>query len=492
MKRINILSFIVVLGLLFVGNSCTDDWEEMNVDPNNPDKVPATNILANSIRYSGDYFFDDWQGMNNFLSYSGHVTKIQYIDEALYDYRGGVVNTAWTDYYITLSDLQKMKMIAEEEEKVKTQAVAETYSVFLWQMATDQWKAIPYFEALKAEENENTPAYDSQEAIYYDLLARLEAANDMFNAPENPANPENLGEGDILFGGDFSKWQKFCNSLHLRVANRMSEVAPADAKAEIEKILGDPGKYPVMESNDDNAFLYWPGAAPYKEPWAENLETRDDHGMAKTLVDTLRNLNDPRLPIYAKPVEGAATEYVGVVEGAVKGSISTDTISRIGSYYRENPAGFTPYMRYAEVLFIQAEAAQKGWNVGMSAQDAYEDGIEASMNEHGITDVDDYLTHPSVAWGGDNLTKIRKQKWIAMFKQGQELWAEQRRTDFPPMEDAPGSIYGPENHNRQPFRYPYPDDEKNLNSEEWSKVSGGIVDDFWGQQMWWDTRTGVE
>lgn len=494
MKKINILSLVVVLGLLFVGNSCTNDWEEMNVDPNNPKEVPATNILANTIRYTGDQFFDDWQGMNNFLSYSGHVTKIQYIDEALYDYRESVVNAAWRDYYITQLDLKKMRDIAVENEKPYTEAVAETFSVFLWQMATDQWKDIPYTEALMAEEEENTPKYDSQESIYYDLITRLENANTLFNTAPNAANPEALGEGDLIFGGDFAKWQKFCNSLHLRVAIRMSEVAPGDAQAEIEKIMGDPGKYPIMESNDDNAFFFWPGGAPYKEPWAENNETRDDHGMAKTLIDHLYDLNDPRLSIYAEPVEGAAREYVGVVEGAEKGSFSTDTISRPGAYYRNNPAGHTPYMRYAEVMFIAAEAAEKGWNVGVSAQDAYEAGVTASMNEHGIMDqtaIDDYLAQANVAYGTDNMLKIRKQKWVALFKQGQELWAEQRRTDFPPIDDAPGSVYTAD-HDRQPFRYPYPSDEKNLNTSEWEKAATGIVDNFWGQQMWWDTRTGIQ
>ena len=75
-----------------------------------------------------------------------------------------------------------------------------------------------------------------------------------------------LGDGDIMFGGDVELWQKFANSLRLRLAMRISGVSSALAKSTVEEVLGNPSKYPVMESNDDNAFL-WPGASPYEEPW---------------------------------------------------------------------------------------------------------------------------------------------------------------------------------------------------------------------------------
>jgi len=501
MKKLNIISSIVLLGLIFFGVSCTEGWEDLNEDPNNPSEAPATNILAHTIRVAGGAFYDDWQDMNNFMSYAGHVTKIQYIDEAKYDYRESVVNTAWSNYYNLQLDLQKMRNLTEENNKPKSYAVAEVFSVFLWQMMTDMWKDIPYEDALNGEDGTFQPEYTSQQEIYMDLLERLDSANQALNQPVNTANPDNLGAGDILYNGDKAKWQKFCNSLRLRIAMRISKIDAETAQGVAEAILTDQENNPIFASNDDNAYLWWPGAAPYKEPWALNLESRDDHGMAKTLVEKLKELDDPRIKAYAKPNEDG--EYVGVVEGAAEGSFQTSNISRIGAKYREDPAGFTPFMRYAETMFNVAEAAQLGWNTGsFTAQGAYEEGVEASLMENSVNQIDNstliteaemtkYMNQPEVAWNAaEGFSKIYTQKWISLFKQGREAWSLTRRTDQPVMPPAAASVY--DGHNRQPFRYPYPTQEKNLNTANNNAASEGIDDQYWGQQMWWDTRTGVQ
>ncbi|MEA3505328.1 MAG: SusD/RagB family nutrient-binding outer membrane lipoprotein [Bacteroidota bacterium] len=476
MKKINILNIALVIGFILLGSSCTKDWDEMNTDPNNPNDVPYSNILAHTLRTTGDVFFDDWQGMNNFLSYSGQVTKIQYIDEARYKYRVGVVNRAWENYYTLLNDVQKMKMKAIAAERPKMEAVAEIYACFLWQMATDQWKDIPYTEALNgdAEEENLAPAYDSQESIYLSLIDRLAAANATLNLPVNNANPEVLGDGDVLFGGDFSKWQKFGNGLRLRIAMRISDVNPTKSAAIVAALNGQP----MMESNDDNAFLIWPGAAPYKEPWAENQQDRDDHAVAKTMIDKLIELNDPRLAVYADTI--ADGTYVGAIEGDTDAHMDPNACSRIGARFRTDLAGFTPFMRYSEVMFNLAEA-----NMDVAA---YEAGVIGSMLENGIDQdvIDQYLLDN--VWDGTeaDIEVLYVQKWIAMFKQGQEVWAFSRRVDYPNLPCSVGSAYGDKG--SQPVRYPYPDNEFNLNGSNLAGHTTGIDDKFWGQKMWWDVN----
>jgi len=484
MKKIFKINLILILGIIVSVVSCTKDFEDMNVNPNEPVDAPSTNILAHSLRYYADSFFDAWQNMNNFSSYSGQITKIQYVDEARYNYRESVVNAAWEDAYTTLLDLKKVQEKSDEEGTINMKAVAMTFSAYIWQIATDTWKAIPYANALQGEDGATNPTYSMQQDIYPDLLRMLKDAGDMFAQ----GNGDALGSGDILFNGDVMKWRKFCNSLRLRVAIRISKVDPATAQTHIEQIMGDQGTYPIMASNDDNALVFWPGAAPYKEPFYENSETRDDHGMCNVLLDKLVDLGDPRLPVYAHPAPSDG-EYRGLDPGAEDGFSPSD-ISRIGARFRDNPSGFTPFMRYAEVLFIASEAAANGWNVGLTAQAAYEAGVTASLEENGIgaDDIATYLANADVAWDG-SMEKLYIQKWIALFKNGHEAWAEVRRTDVPVIDEAPGSPYG--SHNRQPFRYPYPTDEINLNSANINQVTGGIVDHFWGQQMWWDTRSGV-
>lgn len=494
MKKILNLKVLLVFGLIFTFTSCTKDWEEMNTNPNEPTEAPATNILAYSLRYCGDSFFDDWMGMNNFLSYGGQVSKIQYIDESRYQFRESVVNNAWRDMYLTMLDLKKAQELAAAQGNPNLQAAAMTFQVYMMQMATDMWRDIPYSDALQGEAGMTNPKYDSQQSIYMGMINQLAEAADLFD-PGSITVETDLGEGDLLFSEDPStaviKWQKFCNSLRLRIAIRISDVDAATAGSIFSKVFGDPAKYPVMSSNDDNAFLWWPGAAPYKEPWQENSQTRDDHGMCNTLIDTLKGLADPRLPVYAHPNPDG--EYVGVPAGAIDGSFDMANISRIGARFRDDAAGFTPFMRYCEVEFYKAEAAMKGFNNGgVSAEDAYVAGITASMEENGIeqADIDTYLANPAVAWNND-INQIYFQKWISIFKEGEEVWAECRRTDVPLMGEAVGSPY--QSHNRPPFRYPYPTSEYNLNSANINAVTdnAGIVDYFWGQQMWWDVRSNV-
>ena len=480
MKRL----YIIFLVTLFAGVSCTKDWEEMNVNPNDPNDVPMTNLLANSLVNTGEDFFDEWQGLNNFLSYSGHITKIAYIDEARYSYRPNVVNQAFRDYYRIQLDLEKMIEKAKAADKPYSEAVAITYSVFLWQMAVDQWGDIPYSEAIQAEGDDPNliPKYDKAEDIYAALFVEIEKANALFNLPENTANPDEIGDGDFLYEGDVAKWQKFCNSIHLRLAIRTQN------QAEYNVVMT--AGHPVFESNDDEAKLKWQGTSPYKEPWALNLESRDDHGMAKTFIDMMLSLDDPRLPVYA--IANDAGDYVGAPEGAPNNAFAVNDISRIGDKYRDDAAGYTYFLRYSEVEFIKAEAALLGWDG--DAQVSYESGIAAVFAETEMTDaLADYMLKAEIAWGDEsvysNMEKIWLQKWIGLFKQGQELWAENRRTDFPVMDMATGSVFP--GHNRQPFRYAYPDNEFNLNGSNIAGPASVVVDHFWGEQLFWDKRTGV-
>ncbi len=511
MKRIYIKTFAILFTVLFA-TSCTKNWETMNTDPNNPKDAAYTNVLAHSIRYIGSVMFDDWQGMNNFCSYTGQITKIQYTDEAHYQYRDNVVYNAWSDYYETQLDLSKLIEKAKAAGNSGQEGAALTWSVYLWQMAADQWGNIPYSQAIQGESKGNyTPVYDKPSAIYNSLFAKIEEANDLLAHPKTvTGSTDQLGEGDIIYHGSFAEWQKFANSIHLRLAMRISNVDPAKAQAEVEKILGDPSKYPIFESRDDEAKLKWTGA-PYYEPYYYNhyIRNRDDHGMAKTLIDTLLSFNDPRIAAFAK--RNSAGLYVGQVEGSKSGDVRHT--SRIGAMYRDDPKGYTYFLRYAEVQFNIAEAGLRGWNIGSyTANGAYAAGIAASFDEtysgelspldvkNESADLAAYMANPKVALTGvvgapfnmdpsTDLVKVYIQKWISMFKEGQELWALQRRTNYPPMAAAPGSNYP--GHNVGPFRYPYPSTEFNLNGTNATAASAGIVDHFWGKQLFWDVRTGV-
>lgn len=471
--------------LLITGGSCTKSFDKINTDPNFPPEVPGNNTFAYSIVYYGEFLYDLWGDMNEPECFGGHLGKIQYIDESRNVFRGSVMENLWTYHYRVLNNLQLCITDAIATNHPKQQAAALTFKAYVAQIATDTWGNIPYTDALKGNAGVITPKYDDQKAIYALLLADLKTANDLFAK----SSPDALGDGDLLFGGDADKWRKFCNSLRLRLAIRLSKVDAPTAKSNIEEIAGDPDKYPVMTDNTDNAFLNWPGGKPYDEPWAANKldDGRDDHAVSDVLINTLTQLNDPRMPVYAKPASDGKFRGVGIGIPDNERLPSIALYSRIGARFRDNLQGFTPYMRVAEVKFILAEAAANGWNAGVSAQQAYEDGIDASLAENKISNAG-YKTSAGVKWTGD-VKQIYLQKWIALFKDGHEAWAETRRTDVPLLPAAKGSPYP--GHTRTSFHLPYPNSETTANGANSKATIDQVKDNFWGKQMYWDTRTGV-
>lgn len=482
------LSKYIAAGLIAVSfvSSCTKDFTDINTNPNKPVDAPLTNVFAYVLQDFSANFYDAWGNMNEPETFSGHLGKIQYIDEARYMYRSGTITDLWNKYFRDVKNAQLVIDKAEETGAVNLQAATMTLQAFILQIGTDRWRDLPFSEAIRGDKGFVTPKYDKQEDIYPVIIAQLKSAADLFAG----GGTDQLGEGDLLYGGNVTKWRKFCNSLRLRVAIRISNIDQAQARSIIEEILADPSKYPVFGGNEDNAYFKWPGSSPYIEPWNNDSRTRDDHGPSQNIIDSLKLYNDPRLPVYAKPAPSDG-EYRGVEIGPVN-SPTLSLFSRIGARFRDDAAGYSPFMNYAELAFIIAEAASRGWNTnGASAENAYNNGISGSLAENGIATaaIGVYINSEGVRWKG-NVRQIYLQKWLALFKNGHEAWAEERRTDFPLLPAAKGSAFP--GHNRPPFRYPYPTEETTLNGKNSEATIAEVKDSFWGKKMMWDTRTGVQ
>ena len=490
MKKIKV--FGVIFMFLLILGSCTKGWEEMNIDPNSPTDVPAANILTYVQRVMTDALTDVWWTGNNTSSYANHIAKIQYIDENRYAERDGIIGR-WDNLMTYVVELDKIIAKSQESENPAMEGVAMVLKAQIFHIMTDTWEAIPYTEAAQAESGLLQPNYDSQQSVYTALLASLKEANTKLMAGGDI-------EGDVLNDNNNMLWRKYANSLRLRMAIRMSYVDAVAAKAVLTEVLGDPTTYPVLSSNDDLIGFNWVGVSPYFEPYYNDNFERDDHAVCKTFIDALLATNDPRIGEFAHPaVVGGG--YKGLPAGITEADegFELGTISRIGARYRDMPDGISYYMRYAEVEFIKAEAYARTnlLNDLVKAQAAYENGIKASSEEHGVSaaDITTYMADTNVgwgmtgSWGYTNLQKIAYQKWVSLFKQGHEAWAETRRTDIPVLSAAPGSVFT--GHNRPPFRWPYPTSEYTLNEAVVKSFDTSIQNRFWGDQMWWDTRTGV-
>lgn len=488
-KYVSKASLLILVGALTM-TSCTDSFDEVNTDPDRPnaDIVPSTNTLAYCERYASDNMFDEWFDLNESAGFAGQIAKWQYTDEGYYNFRPSVNNTSWNTIYYTVSNLQAI--IDKEEEGSNMWATATIFQCLIYQIASDRWGNIPYSNALKLVEGVTKPAYDNQSSIYLDLLLRLKSAVQALGTQS-----DDIGSGDIIFGGDITSWKKFGNSLRLRIAARIANVSPTEAQAVFADVLSTSS--PIMDSNDYNAFFIW--NAEYPEPYADYYQTRPyEYGVSKLMVNTLKESNDPRLPIYCRQtvnylngVEGAE-EYAGYQNG-LEAYANVSAFSAIGERFMSSTSltGFSPWMRAAETYFAIAYAASKGWSVGMTQQEAYEKAVSLSLEENGVSDADaaDFLANGGKYDGSQE--QLFTQWWVSLFKNGQEAWSVYRMSGYPSGNIVAPDAYYP-GHNTPPMCYGYPDNERNLNTENCEAQAAKESDYFWGKQMWWDVRTGLK
>ena len=502
-KYIHITAYILMLGI-FLSMGCTDKFEEINTNPDRPKTVPIDNLLAWSIWRSGAHLYDRWFMLDEPCSFAGYVAKMSYIDEARYQFRPGVQDTDWNFVYKILLNLREVQARAEEAGLKNLELAAKVMEIHTMQIATDRWRDVPYSDAVRLNKEEEilTPTYDRQEDIYPALLTLAKEVGDAFAVGEGD---DDISGGDLLFSGDMSNWRKFANSLRLRMAIRISEVSPTLARQHVEELLSNPAKYPLMDDNDSNAFFWWDGSDITRyEPIAGAYRTRKTEFCAPDLlVDYMLSTNDPRIGVYFTPTpssqdpndpdyRGGDPLYRGYIIGA-SSNPPAKNYSVWGYRYGIDLGGFSPFGRSSEVYFQIAEAAMLGYKTGgITAEEAYNQAVTLSMEENGVSE-DDIETFLQGDGKFDNTKlKIWYQQWVAMFKQGMEGWSLYRRTGVPTNHyPAPGRANKYANHNVPPFRSPYPDTERDLNTDNNKPFNKDVVDDFWGKQVWWDTRKNV-
>ncbi|MBR6621967.1 MAG: SusD/RagB family nutrient-binding outer membrane lipoprotein [Bacteroides sp.] len=508
MKKIAVALMAVAMMSATVG--CTDSFEKINTDPDNATDVPNANLLSYVLYNTSYSCHDRWFSMDEPMTFCGYAAKMSYIDESRYSYRTGVQDSNWADMYRNLNNVMDIQRRAAELYP-NLLNVAKVWEVVIMQITTDRWRDVPYSDAVKMADGVLNPTYDTQEEIYPALLAKLKEAAEGFQT----VGVDDV-EGDILFDGDLNKWQRFCNSLRLRLAIRISGVDAALAKSTIEEVLGNPDKYPIMEDNDDNAFFWYDGSdSNYWEPIASAYRTRKtEFSSSDVMVDNLLANNDPRIHVYCNPTpssqnpkdvddpeSGYVSDYTdgtpvyrGYVIGAKANAVSKK-YSVWGHKYGIDLGGFSPWMRVAEVYFHIAEAKMLGYNVGSyaaTAEEAYNKAVALSLEENGVAEADAEAYLAGAGKFDGSIKKLWYEEWVAMFKQGMEGWSLYRRTGTPEnMYIAPGRPAQYANHNVPPLRSPYPSTERNLNKANNAPFDADVVDNLWGKPMWWDTREGV-
>lgn len=482
----------VILIMLIVSMVSCKDLEEMNINPNGVDPANAhPNLLMSTvITYTGQEVvglgFGDIAGVMQHTQkdgWSGTHNAYEWSDQN------------WSSYYGTLRNAEEMLKKSEELDLDFYKGVALIMKAYNFGLVTDLWGDAPFSEALQGEEGNLKPTYDSQEKIYTGILGYLETANTLLSKSQDEYDDINSTQ-DLLYSGNVASWRKFANSLALRYYMRLSEKDPATARAGIEKIAGNQSEYPlILNASDDAGFKYVGNSSADSWPSNTKFDVSETNyrriKMCSTLIEKLQELKDPRLATWANKIEiplvidnTKPDNYDEIVNGkriiavnvadayvaAYDAQLNPDPeyvglppswsqvpqaynlcpdlnqaplnphASHLNSMYKQATG---PYLRArlmsaAEVNFILAETAYKGWAAGGTAAGYYNAGIKASLDAWGLSDsYDTYIAETGVAYDG-TLARIIGQKWIASWTAAAEAWFDYRRTGYPALQ--PGKV----------------------------------------------------
>ncbi|MEN4758976.1 SusD/RagB family nutrient-binding outer membrane lipoprotein [Chryseobacterium sp. C39-AII1] len=530
MKKIFLI--LSVLSLTLVSNSCSDKFDEIDENPNSTDKPLPTGIFNSANKELMDNTRDEWQSGRITLPWVQYSAQTGYTEEDRYQYRLSTGVSLWSFSYRVAQDYKQiidlntdpatksqMSVYGPNENQIAAARVMLSY-VFL--TLADSFGDIPYysygnkdadFQALNIDATLQ-PKFASQQKVYADILKELKEASEMVEV-----NQPVFTSGDNLFSymennvrtSKGIKLKKFANSLRLRVATRVKGVVPG-AEAHITDAIASG----VMTSNDDNVGLTYENNLVNPSPMFDNFRTRTDFAISKTFVQLLKGQTgsyglDPRLFKYASPVgtsqkeilDGTSAESTDPADfnGMPYGIPSSLTASQAATanFFSKNvlKPGYTEVlMEYAEVQFLLSEA--NGWS-----QSNYTNGVKASMERWGVNA--STITTFINALPAASKENVLNQKYVALFMQPYEAWAEYRRTGYPNTLLKPGqtanlnvaTTSGQTTYtftsliaglSDLPNRLYYPTSVQTLNPTNYQAAASAIGGDQMNTKLIWDTN----
>ncbi|MEG0994181.1 MAG: SusD/RagB family nutrient-binding outer membrane lipoprotein [Bacteroidales bacterium] len=547
--KTNIKSYLLISMIAGASafTSC-ESFDSLNQNPNSPtpDKIDPVYLLS-PVFIRSVYTVDIYQRIHNLYV----DTYAQYFANDKYSSNVCVPVNDWTQQYWDahwgwVANMNEIIRICESipAHNNLTQ-ITRIWRVWTFGRATDLFGDIPYSRA--CDDSGEAAPYDNQKDIYYDMVKELAEASSALDP-----NGDELGAGDLIFNGDVARWKAFANSLRLRLAMRMTEIDPMKAKMEAEAAVQAEGG--LLSGIEDNVKIVRKNSYYQVDYGYYNAVSHLFNGgrmtMSYSMQKLLTNLGgiafpkkekyknvpeycDPRGPIYfnvTNEYNGAGEEYRGRWKGVSAGytkaiSLEPDNAnknnSRVGVYFvgntKETDVPFSinmdrdqTLMYYPEVCFLRAEGALRGWDMGGSAQNFYEEGIRASMREVGISDdvIAIYLQSEmpnlygtSVAFNdtkGDNntlLAKIITQKYLSGFPDnGWEAWADYRRLSLPTLDPfampEPGYVQekGAMGWKGSVRRIIYPAKEAIVNEANYKAAVARMGGDNTTTRMWWDAQ----
>ncbi len=495
---------LACLAVLTLSAACDKDFEKVNINPVAPTKLNSAYLFANAQNASA--------GTN--IVYQGVLVQhhmIPFLGVAA----GGNVNqlnvpetfSTWNQYYGAIKHLvDVIDKTKNDPTRANLYNMARIWKAYTFQILTDTYGDIPYFEAGKGYSADITyPKYDKQQDIYSDLLNELEQASAALDATKP------IETNDLFYKGDVAKWKKLGNSLLLRVAMRLVKIDPDKAKTYAAKAFAGG----TMQSNTDNAAVQHTPA--YTNPigtFIFNSTEKANYYLNQTFVDTLKKNNNPLLGsiavIYAdatKPANETTADANPTIQIGMPTGYDDKTITTApgypGSLYKYSQAnrvtwgGITApsfFVTYAQTQLLLAEAAFRGW-ISADAAALYRSGVEANMQQAAVYGGNSAIAQPAIdAYLAAHpynparaLVQINTEYWIASFLNPIEAWGNYRRTDLPGL--APNNYASPSIPPGSTIRrIVYPNNEASLNEDNYKEAVGRQGADVLENRVWWDKK----
>ncbi|WP_209332508.1 SusD/RagB family nutrient-binding outer membrane lipoprotein [Lunatimonas salinarum] len=478
----HIAKHLLTLSLVALGlASCTEGFEEMNTDPNNPTAVPAENLLTQAEFSLSNLMWSRGLNFEFGMLMVQHFSQSEYAERSRYNQNPSNFDAIWNTFFANgMNDLQVGMQITEayknlnEAQRNNRIATLELLRIWAFQNVTDIWVNVPYSQSFNPTEFPN-PQYDRQQDIYAGLVSEIDAALGKIRT-----DAPGFTTGDIYYGGDMAKWQRFGNSLKVRIGMRMADVDQATAR----RLVSEAFAAGVISSYEDGFHFPFQSDQRIANPFFvdNSINNRDDFTLSDVLVDAMAERNDPRIAAFANP--NVAGNFVGLPYGLTDGETFAlqGTASRPSTRLRSATAP-AYLMTHAEMKFFEAEAIERGFITGDAAE-AYNAAVAASMMQWGITDqaaVAAYLAQPINTYDAENWkTSIGMQKWIALYGNGIEAWAEWRRLDVPQLELPVAAV-----RTSIPVRALYPAVELGNNP---SAIENAGYENEMDIKPWWDVE----
>ncbi len=441
-KSINILVVVLLLA------SCSEDFLDVNTDPNNPLTVSADLILPVALNFSnileerdrgmnhlGNLFMPNWAQSNGFSWYD---------DEFNYRVTSSFYTRIFDYQYSSILKQYNALITLEGEEFGYYQAIGKIMSSLHYQILVDTYGDIPYTEALLRGGNA-TPAYDDGLLVYEGIMTDLSDAIALINATAaGEVVPVAPGADDGVFGGDMDMWKTFANTIKLRILVRQSDMSGRDGyiQSEFNTINASGDGY--MNTDVTINIGYGQITDQQNRKWEDfgadvagsAVNTGDATCATPYVLDRLMSTNDGRLSfIFEEPPTG----HLGVIQGLLDYGgtqfLTPALVSNIGPGILKSPSQDGVVYTAAESYLNRAEAAVKGY-ISSDPQAMYEAGIQASFDYLGAGDASAYYSQnaPNVGWDAstNKIEAIINQKWIGLMGiNALQTWFDYNRTGYP-------------------------------------------------------------